>query len=286
MDENKYLLTQIQEHLEKLDQEYEHKRTSFWATDCEKPLFDLYHSWVGTKPTNPVDAEKLTMFSAAKMTERALVETLDGMGLLQEVGEDQQRIEMSRYGVPVTGYLDGRFKEGYPLEVKTYYGMCQAKELREGKPRSSYLKQLAVYMDALNEDKGKLIYMDRGTGEMHEFTLLRVGPLKFKCMMVEFDLEETYKRWSNLYNDHVIPKKEPVSEFRYKIPVNEVDWKSLSKADIGKARNNKKVIGDSWQVAYSSYKNLIIEREGTCIGYSDTELAQIQTLTKGFTNWK
>ena len=286
MDENKYLITQMQEHLTKLDGEHEHKRTSFWATDCEKPLFDLYHSWVGTKPTNPIEAEKLTMFSAAKMTEKALVETLDQMGLLQGVPEEQLRIEMTRNGVPISGYLDGRFKEGYPLEVKTYYGMYQAKELREGKPRSSYLKQLAVYMDALNEDKGKLIYMDRGTGEMHEFTLLRTGKSVFKCLAVEFDLEDVYKRWSDLYFDHVLPQEEPKSEFRYKIPVLELDWKTVSKGDISKARNNKKVIGDSWQVAYSPYKNLIIEREKTCLGYSDTELEQIKTLTQGFTNWR
>jgi len=286
MDQNKFLTTQIQEFLSAEDQGKEHKRTSFWATDCEKPLFDLYHSWIGTKPTNPMEAEKQTMFIAARMCEVALVETLDKMGYLQEVKEGQQRIEMTRMGVPISGYLDGRFKEGWPLEVKTYYGVYQAKELREGKPRSSYLKQLAVYMDALNEDRGKLVYMDRGTGEMHEFTLLRTGKTSFKCLAVEFDLNDTYKRWNKLYMDHVIPKKEPASEFRYKIPIDQLKWETLSKSDIGKARNNKKVIGDSWQVAYSPYKNLIIEREGSCIGYSDSEIAQIKTLTSGFTTWR
>jgi len=285
MDQNKFLVTQIQDYITKLDNEHEHKRTSFWATDCEKPLFDLYHSWMGTKPTNPFEAEKLTMFNAAKMCEVALIETLDDMGMLQQV-EEQIKIEMTRHGVPITGYLDGRFKEGYPLEVKSYYGMYQAKELREGKPRPSYLKQLAVYMDALNEDRGKLVYMDRGTGEMHEFTLLRTGKTSFKCLMVEFDLDDTYKRWSDFYFAHVLTKEEPESEFRYKIPVGELDWSKVSKGDISKARNNHKVIGDSWQVAYSPYKNLIIEREGTCLGYSDTELVQIKNLTQGFTNWR
>ena len=276
---NQYISTKLQNHF--LAQEKGHKKTSFWATDCEKPLFDLYHEWIGTPPTNPMTAEKLVMFSAAKMLEVALVKKLQTIGLVKNA-ETQTKIEMERYGLPVTGYIDAVFVDDTPLEIKTFYGEYQARELRNNKPKTSYLKQLAVYMDALKADRGKLIYMDRGTGEMFEFTLLREKDNKYKMLDIEFNLDETYERWASLYNNNVLPKVEPLSGYRYKYPLEQFIV-NASKSDISAARTNRAVYGD-WQVKYSPYKNLIIEREGTTLGYSDEELKKIKELTKGYSS--
>jgi len=281
--DNKFIITQIQEWFD--SQESSHEKTSFWATEAETPVFDLYHKWIGTEPTNPIEAEKLMMFNAAKMMEVSLVETLDKMGMLKMPEGEQWRIEGEREGVPVSGYVDAVFKDGSPLEIKSFYGAYQLKDLKAGKPRESYLKQLAIYMDFLDADKGYLVYIDRGTGEMFQFVLERVEGLKFKCMTVEFDLTDVYKRWARLYRNNIMPRLEPKSEYRYKIPVEEVDWTKVSKSDISKARNGKKVIGDHWSVAYSPYKNLIIEREGATLGYTLEEEAKIKELTSGYSKW-
>lgn len=288
LDQNKYIITQIQEHMDKLEEEHEHEKTSFWATEAETPVFDLYHKWIGTPPTNPIEAEKLMMFGAAKMMEESVIHTLAEMNLLEEIEEGQHRIEMEREGVLVTGYMDGLFKGNIPLEIKTYYGDYQLRDLDAGKPRPSYLKQLAVYMDFCNAVKGKLIYINRGTGQMHEFTLMRgsSSDTEYACVATRFDLNDVYSRWGKLHRLNIEPRLEPKSEYRYKIPVDKVDWKSVSKSNISKARNGKKVIGDHpWAIQYSAYKDLIIEREGCGLGYSDAELEKIKQLTKGYSTW-
>ena len=282
--DNKFLITQIQEFMDKADKK-EHEKTSFWATDTEKPLFDLYHNWIGTESTNPIEAEKLMMFNAGKMMEESLVQILNKMGKLEEVEEGQHRIEMERYGVPISGYMDGLLKGNIPLEIKSFYGDYQTRELKEGKPKTSYLKQLAIYMDAQDATVGKLIYIHRGTGEIFEFTLLRGDGNNYKCMNVQFNLDDVYTRWKNLYNNNILTKQEPMPDKKYKYPVDTIDWSKVSKSDISKARNNRKVIGD-WEVLYSSYKQLYIEREKTCLGYTEEELEKIKEATKGYSTWK
>lgn len=286
---NEFITTKLSEFMVAQDQEAQeerHQKNSFWCSESEKPVFDIYHAFIGTKPTNPIDAEKLILFSAGKMMEIALVEQLQKMGLAKE-GE-QERVEMERHGVPITGYMDIVFVDGTPGEVKSFYGNYQLKELKAGNPRVSYLKQLGIAMDYLGKEKGKLIYMDRGTGEMFEFTLLRTSGLKFKCLNVEFDLNDTYKRWARLYNNNIIPKIEP-SPFecgKYKEDIDKIKWDKVSKSDIMKARNGHKVIGsdpaNQWKILYSPYKELLLEKQGVKAGYTDAEIQQIKLLTKGY----
>ena len=45
----------------KLSREEEYlgkEKTSFWASETEVMAFDIYHRWLGTKPTNPMTEEK------------------------------------------------------------------------------------------------------------------------------------------------------------------------------------------------------------------------------------
>lgn len=282
MNENQYLITQIQNYVS--TKEHKHERKSFWCSDSEKMLFDIYQEWIGTPPTNPIEAEKLMMFTVGKKVELALVENLQEAGLAKKFeNDDQLRVDMVRSEVPITGYIDCVLINGDPVEIKSFYGVAQFAEISKGNPKPSYLKQLAMYMDFLNKEKGKLVYVDRGTGQMFEFTLIREGQSKYKCMNVDFDLKELYDRWHEFYINNIKPSIEPKPDYRYKIPVEEIDWGKVSKTDISKARTGKKVIGDHpWAVQYSVYKDLIIEKEGCGLGYSDSEIAKIKELTKGY----
>lgn len=293
---DQFLKTKLQDFLIKESEEESGTRkqkASFWPSESEKPLFDIYHAWIGTPPTNPIDAEKLVMFSAAKMMELALIGKLQKMGMVKKAVE-QQRFEFEREGIIVTGYADGIFEDGSPIEVKTFYGDYQAKELEAGRPKSAYLKQLAMYMDALDQDRGKLVYLDRGTGGMYEFTLIREPEtLKFKCMTVEFDLNDTYKKWALFHKEHIEKEIEPspfIDAGKYKEDISLIDWSKVSKADIGAARNGYKVIGENrgehWKILYSPYKDLWIEKQGQKLGYSEAELETIRAATKGYSSKK
>jgi hypothetical protein len=126
--------------------------------------------------------------------------------------------------------------------------------------------------------------MHRGTGEMYEFTLLRSGT-KFKCLAIEFDINDTYEKWARLYNNHILPKKEPQPDFVYKYDVKKIDWATMPKTKIYKARNNHAVIGD-WEVLYSPYKMLYVQAQKTALGYSDSEIETIKNLTAGYSSKK
>lgn len=279
------MINEIISQLALEDKENPHEKTSFWASDSERMLFDVFHTWMGTEPTNPIGAQTRLIFNAGKMMELAIVEVME-RAKMAEVKEEQLRIEMERRGVPVSGYVDAVLNDGTPVEIKSFYGYYQVKDLEAGKPKTSYLKQLAIYMDCLGANLGKLLYVDRGTGQMYEFDLIRQDGLTFQCNDIQFNLDDTYKKWEIFYRDHVLTKTEPPIEHRYKIPVKEVNWKAMKSSDITKARTNKRVVGDHpWAIQYSSYKDLIIERQGETQGYTSDELVQIKQLTAGFSRW-
>lgn len=276
-------------------------KSSFWATDTEVSLFDLYHRWIGTPVTNTFSLEKMMMFESAKMIEVAYIKKLQDMGLCLDPqkdsltcfngeqvltnGTDQYRVEMTRGGVPVSGYMDAvgiSPLHGYfPLEIKTFYGEYQEREIKNGQPKTAYLKQLAVYMDYIGSSHGVLLYVERGTGAVYQFVLECVDNGIYRCNGITFSIEDIYKRWANLYNNNVLLHIEPKPEYRYKYDVSTLDWSKVNKSDISKARNGHKVIGD-WQVLYSPYKDLIIERESTQLGYTLEEIAIIREKTKGY----
>jgi|TARA_Y100000310_G_scaffold118355_1_gene117231 hypothetical protein len=280
-----HLINLISKHLLD-DNEREREKTSFWPTESEANAFDIYHKWMGTPPTNPITGEKLMMFQSAKLIEQAYVNMFADMGILLSSEENQTRIEIERNGIPISGYMDAVLDYmGHDMvcEIKTFYGDWQERDLLAGKPRESYLKQLAVYMDATDTNEGLLFYINRGTGKPFQYLLQRSGT-KFKCNDIEFDIMDTYKRWADIY-DYIQRGEEPPSDYIYKFPLEEIDWKTISRSDISKARNGHKVLGE-WQVLYSPYKDLIVEREGTQLGYSPEEIALIKEKTDGYTTWR
>jgi len=284
------LRTQIKEHLLKERERRIKKKDSFWCTENELNQFDIYQRFKGIEPTNPMTPETAFGLGMRKKLEEAVVEILDNMGILIKPKDGQHRVEMERFGVKITGYMDAVIKEEnkqVPVEIKTSFGYYQQKELMSGKPKLNYLKQLAQYMDSMNANKGYLFQVhfekDLIVDDIYQFVVTRNGS-KFKCGYIKFDINDTYKRYKEIYEKYILPDIEPPSEFIYKYPLEKIDWKSLPNNKISKARNNRAIIGD-WQCIYSDYKDLIIKREGTVNGYTDKEIDYIMEKTKGYTNW-
>lgn len=117
------LITQIQDHLNKKANEERKKedgsvklKDSFWCSETETPIFDLYHKWIGTPPTNPSSAEGMMIMNTGKMVELSLVDTLNDLDLIVfKKDEPQFRVDMVRMGARITGYMDCIIKEN---EVK------------------------------------------------------------------------------------------------------------------------------------------------------------------------
>lgn len=266
------------------------KKTSFWASESETMAFDIYHRWMETPPTNPITEEKLMMLKMRKLTEDAVVFYIQKTGQIIERFTNQERVffEWGKHKVPISGYPDIGVKDGSEeiiVEVKTYYGGKQHSEIRNGHVKESYLKQLAIYLYHHKIKHGILILINQGTGERFEFDLYNVEGNEYHFICpdneIEINLEDTFKRWEKIWVENILKKKEPAIEYQYKYDIEKIDWNSIPKSKIQNARSNKAVIGD-WQVLYSDFKNLIVERQNTCLGYSSEELKRIKELTSGY----
>ena len=270
------------------------KKTSFWASESETMAFDIYHRWMGTKPTNPVDGEKLMMFQMRKLTEVAVINLLRRSGTLIERLSNDERcyFEWGDHKVPISGYPDAGVliqKDEVLIEVKTYDGNHQHSLIRIGHVRTSYMKQLCIYMYYFKIKRGVLLMINQGTGEMFEYEIYQndKNPYHYICPDndTEVDLKAVFKRFEKIWLKNVKPKKEPPIELIYKYDIEKINWDETSAGAISKARNNHAVIGD-WEIKYSDFKDLIIKRQKTCPGYSAVELSRIRELTAGYSTKK
>lgn len=281
----------------KLSREEEYlgkKKTTFWASESETMAFDIFHRFMGTEPTNPMDEEKIMMLQMRKLTEMAVVEFLRKSGkLIPKLTNDERCFfEWGPNKVPISGYPDAGIKVGKEeiiVEVKTYYGGKQHSEVRIGNVKPSYLKQLAIYLYHFKIKHGVLLMINQGTGERFEYDLYQQDKNKYHFICpdnaIEINLEETFKRFEKIWVENIQPKKEPVIEFQYKYDIEKINWAETAASAISKARNNHAVIGD-WQIKYSDFKDLIIERQGTVPGYTPEELNRIRELTAGYSTKK
>lgn len=266
-------------------------KTSFWASEAETMAFEIYHRWMGTPATNEMTEEKMLMLKMRKLTEESIVHFLKRTGRVVKSLTNGERVyfEWGDHKVPVSGYPDigiSDEKEPVIVEIKTYYGGKQHSDIRNGKIKDAYLKQLAIYLYHYKLKHGKLLMLNQGTGEAFEFDLYedpdgRKGFYLCTDNETVINLNDTFKRWEEIYVNNILKKVEPPIEFTYKYDIEKIDWDSISADAIRKARNNTAVIGD-WQVKYSDYKDLIIERQGTIAGYTDAELERIRVLTSGY----
>lgn len=265
------------------------EKGAFYASDFGKPLLDMYFAFKGVKPSNPPKWYDTLKWGAGKGVEDAILDIFKMSGIVQEDYNQKEhgRIEIEREGIRINGYIDAKMKDGTPIEVKSINNANRwdVMKYERNEPRSNYVGQLAVYIDALGMDNGNLFVSSIDGLHRFWFDAKKEG-MTVKCGETVVDLDSEYKRWAKLWNDHVLTDTMPdIWEYRYKIPVEEVDWRSLSKTDISKARNGSKVIGD-FQVSYSPYKDLIIELQGDTLGYTERELDYILDATKGYTTWE
>lgn len=283
------------------------QKQSFWCTESEKNQLEIFLAWNNVPKTNPMEARTQFGLNIRTKVEDIIVGYLDNVGVIVAPEDyvdldgtvfenpDQHRVQMIREGVPITGYMDAVIMEDgvkVPVEVKTSYGFYGEKELEAGTPKTTYIKQIAQYMDSMDAKKGYLFqvhFSDNGfiPKKFYQFVVTREGNT-FTCGDYSFDIyEDVYKRYARIYNDYIVPNVEPKSEFVYKHNLEAINWMEMPASKIGNARTNKAVIGD-WQMIYSDWKDLMIEKEGTCLGYSTEELAYINVATKGYSgkNWR
>ena len=195
-----------------------HPKNSFWPSDSETPFFTLYHAFKNSKKTPPPLARQL-IWDVGNRCEDAILERLK-----DSVEQAQERIEMEREGCKITGNCDAFMVDGTVLEVKSMHGCMHNKELKAGKPKTSYLKQLCMYIDGFGAMKGVLFHVDKGSGYQYEFEVEQAGDKVYKCGDIVIDLNETYKRYADFKKRFLDPDIEPPLDYDAKWQIEWSDY--------------------------------------------------------------
>lgn len=272
----------------------ERERLGFHASDYGKMGLELYFDFKKEPKTNPPEWFETLKWGAGKGVELQMVKVLKDSGLVAEDYDQDTApvIIIEREGVKVATHKDVMNLVGEPIEVKSINNKnaIDIKKYADNCPRENYVGQLAIYMDSEDKDTGHLFVAAVDGLSYFWFTCKKIGERKYQCGETIVDLDKEYKRWAHLKTEFIDKGIEPDAFEcgRYKIPVEEVDWKSLSVSTIAAVRAGKKVVGDAdaWKIAYSDWKDLIINRQGAQVGYSNEELVKIHELTKGYSSKK
>lgn len=269
----------------KVNLEQREKR-GFWPSDYGKMDIELYFSLIGEPKTNVSKWYETLKWGAGKGVEMQMLQVLKDSGIVDEDYDQEEhgRINKIMNGVPVRGYIDAMTKQGLPIEIKSINNKNQfdIRNYENNQPRENYVGQLAFYMEALGVEKGYLFVSSIDGLNYFLFDCDKIGDGEYIAGMTKVNIKKELDRWKNIFYNHFLKRVPPdVFQYRYKYPIEEIDWSSLSRDKITKARNNKAVIGD-WQVQYSDWKDKIIELQGETLGYTDEELARIKELTKGY----
>lgn len=286
--------------LDRLTIKYEaREKKGFHCSDFGKSNLDLFLSLKNITRTNPPKWYDYLRMGAGNGAEVFMLKALVDSGIVDE-SYDQNfdgRVEFKiGKDIPVTGYMDAVTKTGYPIEIKTINNANKWDILKyeQNKPRESYVGQLASYMHFLGKDTGFLFVSSIDGLNRFWFECKHLGGGLYKCGETVVNLAEEFKRWEEVWNTTQAWKYggvgaqrvpfEYLNQYQYKVPVEKIDWTTISAGDISKARMGHKVIGD-WQVLYSDWKDLIVKLQGSELGYSEAELKVIKDLTSGYTTW-
>lgn len=284
-------------------------KTACSPSDCGKLEADIWCSLMGIEPTNPIKWNDTLRLEAGKAIELQMIKVLKENGVIAE-DYDQDKIpttEVEREGIKIRMKFDAQAKqsilkvedslmpntseliinEGEPIEIKSVNNKnsFDIQDYIEGKPRESYVMQLAMYCDALNQSRGHLFVSTIDGLSYFWFTCNKVSDGVYKCGNVEVNITNEYKRFASIWKKFIDKVEPNWTEELYRLPIAEIDWTKLSVSKIGEARNNRKVIGTEGQykLLYSNYTDLILEKQGiTKRGYSEEELEIIKNATKGF----
>lgn len=270
-------------------------RTGFHASDYGKLGYDLFCDFTGVERTNPARWYETLKWGAGKGVELQMLTVLKDSGYVpQEYDqlEEVPTVVFEREGVKVTCHVDAINIHGEPVEIKSINNKnaIDINKYKDNKPRENYVGQLAIYMDALGKEKGHLFVAAVDGLSYFWFVCEHLGDRIYKCGETTVDLNKEYKRWATLKSDFIDAGKEPdvFEAGRYKIPVNEIDWTKYSVSTISAVRTGRKVLGDedAWKILYSPWKDLIVHKQGSEVGYTIEELQEILLKTKGFSSKK
>src|ERR1035437_3235607 len=301
------------------------QRVNFYASDMEKSGVDITLEFQGVEPTNPPEWNDTLKWGAGKGVELAMVNILKQNGIVDSEF-DQESLEstkIEREGVKISMKFDARVKEDMEMETESI-GLPQNEKVKlnkdevieiksinnknsfdiqkyiDGYPRTNYVKQLACYLDALNMTRGHLFASSIDGLNFFWFVCEKQSEGVYKCGNTIVNITDEYKRfktiWDNLkkeidlgiYGKIQVFNEPNWNEEIYKLPIEKVDWTKLSTTAISEERNNRKVFGsvNSWKILYSSYLDLILEKQKTKRGYTEAELEKIKELTAGYTSTK
>ena len=303
-----FLITQLREYklLQEKEKEKEpYEKKSYWPSENSNCNKVIYWRWKGEKPSNPIDVLGLQIMSIGNKVEDQIVEDWEKMGILvpPPEGEDQHRIDIERFGIKITGKIDAIIKEKLsdkeeiqvPVEVKSFYGDYQERLITQLQPNISYLKQLAMYMDALAVNKGILYMVNRGNGKQFQLTLTQEGGkykliginyddevIKKSVEKIEFNINDTYIYFAEVEKDVQANKLPTPASYQYKYPLTLEILQKQSASAISSARMGRAVLGD-WQCKYCSYKDKCLKQQKIELGYTKEEQEKLIELTKGYT---
>lgn len=270
-------------------------KTRFYPSDFNKPNIELYLKFKGVKETNPPKWSDTLKWGAGNGVEEQMLKILKMNGIVKEDYNQKEHggFKMEREGIEIGGYTDARTIDGLPIEIKSINNKnsFDIKKYEDGYPRENYVGQLSIYMDYLGVDTGYLFASTVDGLSTFWFVCKKIDDGVYQCGNVIVDIYKEYRRWSKLKTEYIDKDREPKwTQYLYKRDVREIDFKkellegTISKSAIQEARMGRKVIGD-WEVSYSPYKNLIIEKQGVELGYTLEELEIIKTKTEGYTSW-
>ncbi len=290
-------------------------RRSMHASDCEKMGVDILLSLKSVPETNPNEWNDYLRMASGKGVELKMIEVLKQNGAVEK-DFDQDKVDATELiykGMPIRMRFDARVKDGgavikaegtvlpnstdivlnpgEPIEIKTINNANDMDIQRyiTGNPRSSYVKQLAVYMRALGLKRGHLFVAAIDGQNYFWFVCEETEEGVYKCgetvVNLTEELERLYKIWQ--YKDTEIPNELWFEEI-YKLPIDQIDWSKLSVSRISNVRNNRYVVGseNKWKIDYSPWKKIILEKQGVVPGYSDEEIETIKSLTAGYSSKK
>lgn len=268
------------------------ERTGIHASDFGKSSLDLYFRMTGVEQTNPPMWYDKLKWGAGLGVEKELLQVLKDSNIVPEEYDQDVHGVISKEidGVLFTGHMDGNTsldQTGYPIEIKSINNKnaWDIKKYEENNPRENYVGQLAMYMYLTNVDTGYLFVASIDGLNRFFFECKDIGGGKYRCGNTTVDISSEVRRLIKLYKDNVLTNTLPdIFEYRYKYNIHEIDWTTVPKDKISKARNNKAVIGD-WQIQYSGWKDKIVELQGETLGYTIDELAIITEKTNGYTTW-
>jgi hypothetical protein len=268
-----------------------------WASQITKPMFDIYHSCIGTEQTNPVSPEVSMCGLVGKVVELVLIGYLYQKGVIRKPSAEQDRVEYIHKGCKFTGKLDAdlivEMCDGTPLEVKSVHneGWNHQKkcgwtegDLSEGKVKQNFLAQLGLYMKVREKSRGVLAIINRGRGNHWIFDVHLQENGWISCLNTSYNLDTRLSKLAKLMRCNIQTGIEPKPDWPYHAPLTDelLDLFYMSRAKSA-IKGDRIISGDPsckddeqmyFQPQYSQYKDLWLLREARDRGVSPESLME------------